>query len=63
MSRKKYVVAPGFVVNGKGEGSIILAKDVEHLDALVGSGRLIPEPVKASSTMKSVNHDDPEEGR
>jgi hypothetical protein len=63
VSRKKYIVAPGFVVAGRGEGSVLTAKDVENLDAMLASGRLIPEPVRASSTMKDANRNDSEEGR
>jgi hypothetical protein len=63
MSRKKYIVAPGFVVAGRGEGSTVAEKDVQNLDAMLASGRLIPEPVTASVTMKDANRNDSEEGR
>jgi hypothetical protein len=54
---KKYQVAEGFIVAGKAAGATITAADVDNVAALVGSGRLIPEPSKASAKMKSDNAD------
>lgn len=54
---KKYVVADGFIVAGKKAGSEITEKDVERIDILVESGRIIPVSAKSSGTMKAVNTD------
>ena len=58
---KKYVIAPGFIVAGKTDGAEITEKDVERIDILVESGRIIPAPAKSSGTMKAVNADVPKE--
>lgn len=50
---KKYVVADGFIVNGKMAGEEVSEKDVERIDVLVESGRLIPAKAKSSSTITS----------
>lgn len=50
---KKYVVADGFIVNGKTAGEEVSEKDVERIDVLVESGRLIPAKAKSSSTITS----------
>ena len=54
---KKYIVADGFIVAGKGAGSEITEKDVERIDILVESGRVIPVSAKSSGNMKAVNTD------
>ena len=58
---KKYIVADGFIVAGKNAGSEITEKDVERIDILVESGRIIPVSAKSSGTMKAANVDVPKE--
>ena len=57
----KWIVAPGHVVAGKGEGSEVTKRDVERIDILVESGRLIPVAADSSAKMKSANVDVPKE--
>jgi hypothetical protein len=54
---REWIVAPGHVVAGKGEGSTITKNDIDRIDILVESGRLIPVPAKSSGNMKAVNTD------
>ena len=54
---RKWIVAPGHVVAGKGEGSEVTKRDVERIDILVESGRLIPVPPDSSAKMKAVKPD------
>ena len=49
----KYIVAPGFIVAGKTEGEELKASDVDRLDVLIESGRVIVKGSDSSSTMKS----------
>ena len=49
----KYIVAPGFIVAGKNEGQEVNAVDVDRLDVLIESGRVIVKGAESSSTMKS----------
>ena len=49
----KYIVAPGFIVAGKTEGAEVKASDVDRLDVLIESGRVIVKAPESSSTMKS----------
>ena len=49
----KYIVAPGFIVAGKNEGQEVKAVDVDRLDVLIESGRVIVKGAESSSTMKS----------
>ena len=49
----KYIVAPGFIVAGKNEGQEVKASDVDRLDVLIESGRVIVKGAESSSTMKS----------
>ena len=58
---RKWIVAPGHVVAGKGEGSEVTKRDVERIDILVESGRLIPVPAVSSAKMKAANVDVPKE--
>ena len=58
---RKWIVAPGHVVAGKGEGSEVTKRDVDRIDILVESGRLIPVPPDSSAKMKSANVDVPKE--
>ena len=58
---RKWIVAPGHVVAGKGEGSEVTKRDVERIDILVESGRLIPVAADSSAKMKSANVDVPKE--
>ena len=58
---REWIVAPGHVVAGKGEGSTITKKDIDRIDILVESGRVIPETPKASGKMKGANVDVPQE--
>ena len=54
---KKYIVADGFIVAGKSGGEEITEKEIERLDILLESGRIVPVSAKSSGTMKAVNHD------
>ena len=58
---RKWIVAPGHVVAGKGEGSEVTKRDVERIDILIESGRLIPVPPDSSAKMKAANVDVPKE--
>jgi hypothetical protein len=58
---KQYVVVDGFVVAGKTGGETITEADVDRIDILIGSGRVIPETSKASGKMKGANVDVPQE--
>ena len=58
---RKWIVAPGHVVAGKGEGSEVTKRDVERIEILVESGRLIPVPPDSSAKMKAVKPDVPKE--
>jgi hypothetical protein len=49
----KFIVAPGFIVAGKNEGQEVKASDVDRLDVLIESGRVIVKGAESSSTMKS----------
>lgn len=49
----KYIVAPGFIVAGKNEGEEVKAADVDRLDVLIESGRVIVKGAESSSTMKA----------
>lgn len=49
----KYIVAPGFIVAGKTEGQEVKASDVDRLDVLIESGRVIVKGAESSSTMKA----------
>ncbi|HEY7822101.1 MAG TPA: hypothetical protein VIG24_04680 [Acidimicrobiia bacterium] len=60
-SMKKYVVAPGRIVNRKPAGHVFRADELEHVDVLVAAGIVIPEAVKASGTIKKANADASEE--
>jgi len=51
----KYVVAEGFVVAGKPAGSVLKAEDVEHLDAMIASGRVIFGRPISSAKIDPVN--------
>jgi hypothetical protein len=48
----KYIVAPGFIVAGKTEGEELKASDVDRLDVLIESGRVIVKGAESSATMK-----------
>jgi hypothetical protein len=58
---KQYVVVDGFVVAGKTGGETITEADVERIDVLLESGRVIPETPKPSGKMKGANVDVPQE--
>ena len=49
----KYIVAPGFWVAGKTEGEEVKSSDVDRLDVLIESGRVIVKGSESSSTMKA----------
>lgn len=49
----KYFVAPGFWVAGKTEGEEVKPSDVDRMDILVESGRVIVKGADSSSTMKA----------
>ena len=49
----KYIVAPGFIVAGKTEGEELKASDVDRLDVLIESGRVIVKGAESSATMKA----------
>jgi len=51
---KKFIVAEGFIVAGKTAGETITEKDVDRIDILVESGRVIPAKANTSSTMKDA---------
>jgi len=58
---RQWIVAPGHVVAGKGEGSTITKKDIDRIEILVASGRLIPVAPDSSAKIKAVKHDVPKE--
>ena len=47
----KFIVAPGFIVGGKTEGQEVKASDVDRLDVMIESGRVIVKGAESSSTM------------
>jgi hypothetical protein len=49
----KFIVAPGFVVGGKTEGQEVKKSDVDRLDIMIESGRVVVKAAESSSTMKS----------
>ena len=49
----KFIVAPGFIVAGKTEGQEVEASDVDRLDVMIESGRVIVKAAESSSTMKA----------
>ena len=49
----KFIVAPGFIVAGKTEGQEVKASDVDRLDVLIESGRIIVKGAESSATMKA----------
>jgi hypothetical protein len=49
----KFIVAPGFIVAGKTEGQEVKASDVDRLDVMIESGRVIVKAPESSSTMKA----------
>jgi hypothetical protein len=48
----KYFVAPGFTVAGKTGGEEVKPRDVERMDILVESGRVIVKRAESSAMMK-----------
>ena len=58
---KKYVVADGFIVAGKHGGEEVKASEVERVDVLVESGRLIPVASGSSAKIKDAKTDVPKE--
>ena len=58
---KKCIVADGYIVAGRTGGEELTDRDIDHVDALLGSGRIIPAPAKSSGNMKAVNADVPKE--
>lgn len=55
-----YVIADGFIVNGKHSGETVTTADVENIDILVESGR-VEKQGKHSGTLKAVIDDPSEE--
>jgi hypothetical protein len=51
---KKFIIVDGFIVAGKGGGEVITEKDVDRIDILLESGRVIPAKANTSSTMKDA---------
>ena len=49
----KYIVAPGFIVAGKTDGQEVKASDVDRLDVLIESGRVI---VKGAESVERSGH-------
>jgi hypothetical protein len=49
----KFIVAPGFVVGGKTEGQEVKTSDVDRLDIMIESGRVVVKAAESSSTMKT----------
>ncbi len=49
----KYIVARGFWVAGKTEGEEVKASDVDRMDILIESGRVIVKGPESSSTIKA----------
>ena len=49
----KYIVASGFIVAGKTEGQEVKASDVDRMDVLIESGRVIVKGAESSATMKA----------
>jgi len=52
---KKFIIVDGFIVAGKTGGETITEKDVDRIDILVESGRVIPAKANTSSTMKDAS--------
>ena len=48
----KYIVAPGFIVAGKTDGQEVKASDVDRLDVLIESGRVIVKGAESSATIE-----------
>jgi hypothetical protein len=59
--RKTYIVGDGFIVNGQPAGSVLEEDAIEHLDAMLASGRVIPVQAESSGKMKPVTRDASEE--
>jgi hypothetical protein len=59
--RKTYIVGDGFVVNGQPAGSVLEEHEIEHVDAMVASGRVIPVQAESSGKMKPVTREASEE--
>lgn len=59
--RKTYIVAEGCIVSGKPAGSVLEDRDIEHLEAMLASGRVIPTSPESSGKMKPVNANASEE--
>lgn len=59
--RKSYIVAEGCIVSGKPAGSVLDERDIEHLDAMLASGRVIPASPESSGKMNPVNANASEE--
>ena len=57
----KYVVAEGFIVAGKSAGEVVESSEVDRVDILVESGRLVPVRAGSSAKMKGANVDVPKE--
>jgi hypothetical protein len=49
----KFIVARGFIVAGKTEGEEVKVSEVDRLDVLIESGRVIVKGLESSSTMKA----------
>jgi hypothetical protein len=54
---KKYEVVDGFIVNDKHGGETITEAEVERIDILIESGRVIPVTAKSSDRIKAETHD------
>ena len=54
---RQWIVAPGHVVAGKGEGSTITKRDIDRIEILVAAGHLFPVVPDSSAKMKAVNTD------
>jgi len=51
---KNYIIAEGFIVNGKGAGEVLKLDEIENVQSLLGSGRIFLESPKKSITMDST---------
>ena len=49
----KFIVAPGYIVAGKTGGQDIKPSDVDRLDIMIESGRVVVKAAESSSTMKT----------
>jgi len=58
---KNYIIAEGFIVNGKGAGEVLKLDEIENVQSLLGSGRIFVEASKSSATMKPQPAIDSEE--